>query len=50
MELKLEYTKSEYKYVVSRNLERWGGWLDYGDFIVLSGTDGKDGFTKLKIQ
>ena len=34
---------SEYKYVrVSRNLlKRWGGWLDYGDFIVLSGTDGK---------
>ena len=36
---------SEYKYIaVSRNLlSRWGGWLDYGDFVVLKGTDGKDG-------
>ena len=41
---------SEYKYVaVSRNLlKRWGGWLDYGDFIVLSGTDGKDGVYQVK--
>ena len=33
---------SEYNYVaVSRNLlKRWGGWLDFGDFIVLSGTSG----------
>ena len=29
---------SEYKYIaVSRNLlRRWGGWLDYGDFVVLN--------------
>ena len=41
---------SEYNYVaVSRNLlKRWGGWLDYGDFIVLSGTDGKDGVYQVK--
>ena len=41
---------SEYKYVaVSRNLlKRWGGWLDYGDFIVLKGTDGKDGVYQVK--
>jgi len=41
---------SEYKYVaVSRNLlKRWGGWLDYGDFIVLSGTGGKDGVYQVK--
>ena len=41
---------SEYKYVaVSRNLlKRWGGWLDYGDFIVLTGTDGKDGVYQVK--
>ena len=41
---------SEYKYVaVSRNLlKRWGGWLDYGDFLVLTGTDGKDGVYQVK--
>ena len=41
---------SEYKYVaVSRNLlKRWGGWLDYGDFIVLTGTDGKNGVYQVK--
>ena len=41
---------SEYKYVaVSRNLlKRWGGWLDYGDFIVLKGTGGKDGVYQVK--
>jgi len=41
---------SEYKFVaVSRNLlKRWGGWLDYGDFIVLTGTDGKDGVYQVK--
>jgi len=34
---------------VSRNLlKRWGGWLDYGDFIVLSGTGGKDGVYQVK--
>ena len=41
---------SEYRYVaVSRNLlKRWGGWLDYGDFIVLKGTGGKDGVYQVK--
>ena len=41
---------SEYRYVaVSRNLlKRWGGWLDYGDFIILTGTDGKDGVYQVK--
>jgi 3D (Asp-Asp-Asp) domain-containing protein len=41
---------SEYRYVaVSRNLlKRWGGWLDFGDFIILTGTDGKDGVYQVK--
>ncbi len=41
---------SEYNYVaVSRNLlKRWGGWLDYGDFIVLTGTNGKNGVYQVK--
>ena len=41
---------SEYRYVaVSRNLlKRWGGWLDYGGFIMLTGTDGKDGVYQVK--
>ena len=41
---------SEYRYIaVSRNLlKRWGGWLDYGDFILLKGTDGKDGMYQVK--
>ena len=41
---------SEYNYVaVSRNLlKRWGGWLDYGDFIVLTGTSGKNGVYQVK--
>ena len=41
---------SEYNYVaVSRNLlKRWGGWLNYGDFVVLKGTDGKDGVYQVK--
>ena len=41
---------SDYKYIaVSRNLlNRWGGWLDYGDFVVLKGTDGKDGVYQVK--
>jgi len=41
---------SEYRYVaVSRNLlKRWGGWLNYGDFIVLKGTGGKDGVYQVK--
>ena len=35
---------SNYKFIaVSRNLlKRWGGWLDYGDFVLLKGTTGKD--------
>ena len=41
---------SEYNYVaVSRNLlKRWGGWLDYGDFILLKGTSHKDGVYQVK--
>ena len=34
---------------MSRNLlKRWGGWLDYGDFILLKGTDGKDGIYQVR--
>jgi len=41
---------SKYKFIaVSRNLlKRWGGWLDYGDFILLRGTDGKDGVYQVR--
>ena len=41
---------SEYKYIeVSRNLlKRWGGWLEFGDFIVLTGTDDKDGVYQVR--
>ena len=41
---------SNYKFIaVSRNLlKRWGGWLDYGDFILLKGTDGKDGVYQVR--
>ena len=41
---------SEYKFIaVSRNLlKRWGGWLDYGDFILLQGTDSKDGVYQVR--
>jgi len=41
---------SKYKYIaVSRNLlKRWGGWLDYGDFILLKGTSHKDGVYQVK--
>ena len=41
---------SDYKFIaVSRNLlKRWGGWLDYGDFILLKGTDGKDGVYQVR--
>ncbi len=41
---------SEYKFIaVSRNLlKRHGGFLDYGDFVVLKGTDGKDGVYQVK--
>ena len=41
---------SEYKFVaLSRNLlKRWGGPFDYGDFILLKGTDGKDGVYQVR--
>ena len=41
---------SNYKFIaVSRNLlKRWGGWLEYGDFILLKGTDGKDGVYQVR--
>jgi len=44
------HNASEYKFIaVSRNLlKRWGGWLDYGDFILLKGTDGKDGIYQVR--
>ena len=41
---------SNYKFIaVSRNLlKRWGGWLEYGDFILLIGTEHKDGVYQVK--
>ena len=41
---------SNYKFIaVSRNLlKRWGGWLDYGDFVLLKGTDSKDGVYQVR--
>ena len=41
---------SNYKFIaVSRNLlKRWGGWLDYGDFILLKGTAHKDGVYQVR--
>ena len=41
---------SEYKFVaLSRNLlKRWGGPFDYGDFILLRGTDHKDGVYQVR--
>ncbi len=41
---------SQYKFVaLSRNLlKRWGGPFDYGDFILLKGTDGKDGVYQVR--
>ena len=41
---------SEYRFIaVSRNLlKRWGGWLDYGDFIFLKGTYHKDGIYQVR--
>ena len=41
---------SKYKFIaVSRNLlKRWGGWLDYGDFVLLKGTSGKDGVYQVR--
>jgi predicted SpoU family rRNA methylase len=41
---------SEYKFVaLSRNLlERWGGPFNYGDFILIKGTDHKDGVYQVR--
>jgi len=41
---------SNYKFVaLSRNLlKRWGGPFDYGDFILLKGTDNKDGVYQVR--
>ena len=41
---------SNYKFIaVSRNLlTRHGGWLDYGDFVFLKGTEGKDGVYQVR--
>ena len=41
---------SNYKFIaVSRNLlKRWGGFLDYGDFVLLKGTDHKDGVYQVR--
>ena len=41
---------SNYKFIAgSRNLlKRWGGWLDYGDFVLLKGTTGKDGVYQVR--
>jgi hypothetical protein len=29
-------------------LKRWGGWLDFGDFVLLKGTDHKDGVYQVR--
>ena len=41
---------SNYKFIaVSRNLlKRFGGWLDFGDFVLLKGTVGKDGVYQVR--
>ena len=41
---------SDYKFIaVSRNLlKRFGGWLDYGDFVLLKGTLNKDGVYQVR--
>ncbi len=41
---------SEYRFIaVSRNLlKRFGGWLDYGDFVLLKGTIAKDGVYQVR--
>jgi 3D (Asp-Asp-Asp) domain-containing protein len=41
---------SNYKFIaVSRNLlKRFGGWLDYGDFVLLMGTHNKDGVYQVR--
>ena len=44
------HSASDYKFIaVSRNLlKRHGGWLDYGDFVLLKGTTGKDGVYQVR--
>ena len=41
---------SNYKFIaVSRNLlKRWGGWLEFGDVVILIGTDHKDGIYQVR--
>jgi len=41
---------SKYRYVaLSRNLlKRWGGEFTYGDYVVLQGTDSKDGIYRVR--
>ena len=41
---------SNYKFVaLSRNLlKRWGGPVDYGDFVLLKGAEGKDGVYQVR--
>ena len=41
---------SKYRYVaLSRNLlKRWGGEFAYGDYVVLQGTDNKDGIYQVR--
>ena len=41
---------SEYRFIaVRRNLlKRHGGWLDYGDFVLLKGTNHKDGVYQVR--
>ena len=41
---------SEYRFIaVSRNLlKTHGGFLEYGDFVILKGTDGKDGVYQVR--
>jgi len=41
---------SNYKFIaVSRNLlRRWGGWLDFGDFVLLRNTTNKDGIYQVR--
>ena len=44
------HNASDYKFIaVSRNLlKRFGGWLDYGDFIFLKNTVDKDGVYQVR--
>ena len=44
------HSASDYKFIaVSRNLlKRHGGWLDYGDFVLLKGTITKDGIYQVR--